>query len=86
MANQQKKQLTEKDKKIYQALWELSRKEKKDYDYPGIGPTEIGLMVGRDKYDAAAYCNLSLKKLIEFDLVKKLPNGKYLPLRKASFF
>lgn len=84
MTSQQKKQLTEKDRKIFHALWELSKLEKKDYDYPGIGPTEIGIKVGRDKYDASAYCNLSLKKLIEFKLVKKLPNGKYLPLKKTS--
>jgi len=85
MAKLSKKQITEKDKRIYAALCELSSSERKEFDYPGVGPKEIGLKIGRDKYDAAAYCNLSLKKLIEFDLVKKLPNGKYLPVKKTNF-
>ncbi|HAQ07931.1 MAG TPA: hypothetical protein DCR24_10545 [Bacillus bacterium] len=79
-----KKQITEKDKEIYHALCDLSKRKRGEFDYPGIGPTEIGLKVGRDRYDAAAYCNLSLKKLIEFDMVKKLPNGKYLPQKKIG--
>lgn len=81
MTGYSKKHLTEKDKKIYEALCELSNGERNEFDYPGIGPKEIGIKVGRDKYDAAAYCNLSLKKLVEFNLVEKLPNGKYLPLK-----
>ncbi len=83
MTKQTGKRLTEKDRKIYTALCELSNQERSEFDYPGIGPKEIGLKVGRDKYDAAAYCNLSLKKLVEFDLVKKLPNGKYLPQKQS---
>lgn len=85
MSAHSKKQITDKDKKIYHALLDLSKRKRGEFDYPGIGPTEIGLKVGRDKYDAAAYCNLSLKKLIEFDLVKKLPNGKYLPRKNNGY-
>ncbi|KAF0817642.1 MULTISPECIES: hypothetical protein [unclassified Cytobacillus] len=77
MSQQSKKQITEKDKNILKALCELY-KEKQS----GVGPSEIGLKVGRDKYDAAAYCNLSLKKLIEFNLVEKLSEGKYRPVEK----
>ncbi|RSD26084.1 hypothetical protein [Mesobacillus subterraneus] len=84
MNKHSKKQLTEKDKKIFAALCELSNGERNEFDYPGIGPREIGMKVGRDKYDAAAYCNLSLKKLVEFDLVEKLPNGKYLPRNETE--
>jgi hypothetical protein len=83
MTGYSKKHLTEKDQKIYKALCELSNGERNEFDYPGIGPKEIGIKVGRDKYDAAAYCNLSLKKLVEFNLVEKLPNGKYLPLKET---
>lgn len=70
-----KKRITEKDKEIYYVLYELYEESQS-----GVGPTQIGLRVGRDKYDAASYCNLSLKKLIDFNLVKKLPEGKYKPL------
>jgi len=48
----------------------------------GIGPTEIGIRVGRDSYDASAYCNASLKKLIHFGKIEKVENGKYRPLEK----
>ncbi|EFV74247.1 hypothetical protein HMPREF1013_05465 [Bacillus sp. 2_A_57_CT2] len=77
MSQQSKKQITEKDKNILKALCELY-KEKQS----AVGPSEIGQKVGRDRYDAAAYCNLSLKKLIEFNLVEKLPEGKYRPAEK----
>lgn len=46
MSQQSKKQITEKDKNILKALCELY-KEKQS----GVGPSEIGLKVGRDKYD-----------------------------------
>ncbi len=77
MSQQSKKQITEKDKNILKALCELYIEKQS-----GVGPSEIGQKVGRDKYDAAAYCNLSLKKLIEFNLVEKLPEGKYRPAEK----
>lgn len=79
MSQQSKKQITEKDKNILKALCELY-KEKQS----GVGPSEIGQKVGRDKYDAAAYCNLSLKKLIDINLVEKLPEGKYRPAEKKE--
>ena len=74
MSHHNKKRITEKDKKIYDALYKLYEESQS-----GIGPTQIGISLGREKYDASSYCNLSLKKLIEFQLVKKLPEGKYKP-------
>ena len=74
MSHHNKKRITEKDKKIYDALYNLYEESQS-----GIGPTQIGISLGREKYDASSYCNLSLKKLIEFQLVKKLPEGKYEP-------
>jgi predicted transcriptional regulator len=71
------KKITDKDKKIFKALIELYEEK----DQQGIGPTEIGLRVGRDRYDASAYCNLSLKKLVFFELVKRTQEGKYIPLK-----
>ncbi|MCM3707360.1 hypothetical protein M3205_16740 [Cytobacillus firmus] len=77
MSQQSKKRITDKDKNILKALSDLYIERQS-----GVGPSEIGQKVGRDKYDAAAYCNLSLKKLIEFNLVEKLPEGKYKPVDK----
>lgn len=74
MSHQNKKRITEKDKKIYGVLYKLYEESQS-----GIGPSQIGISLGREKYDASSYCNLSLKKLIEFQLVKKLPGGKYKP-------
>ncbi|URT71577.1 hypothetical protein [Cytobacillus firmus] len=74
MSHHNKKRITEKDKEIYSALYKLYKESQS-----GVGPSQIGINLGREKYDAASYCNLSLKKLIEFQLVKKLPEGKYKP-------
>lgn len=74
MSHHNQKRITEKDKEIC-ALYKLFKESRS-----GVGPSQIGISLGREKYDAASYCNLSLKKLIEFQLVKKLPEGKYKPL------
>lgn len=74
MSHHNKKRITEKDKEIYSALYKLYKESQ-----TGVGPSQIGISLDREKYDAASYCNLSLKKLIEFQLVKKLPEGKYKP-------
>ncbi|MFD5854182.1 hypothetical protein ACFWGC_29160 [Cytobacillus pseudoceanisediminis] len=74
MSHHNQKRITEKDKKIYGALYKLYEESQS-----GVGPSQIGISLGRENYDASSYCNLSLKKLIEFQLVKKLPEGKYIP-------
>ncbi|MBT2663872.1 hypothetical protein [Bacillus sp. ISL-45] len=83
MKKHTKKQITEKDRKIYEALFDLNNSPQNNYQQQGFGPSQIGVKVGRDKYDAASYCTLSLKKLIEFGLVEKLPNGRYVPITKT---
>lgn len=77
MKQSSKLRITEKDENIYKALCDLYEERGKN---AGIGPTEIGLRVGRDPYDASAYCNASLKKLIQFNKIKKIDAGKYIPL------
>ncbi|PKG23443.1 hypothetical protein [Niallia nealsonii] len=77
MKQNSKLRITEKDENIYKALCDLYKERGKS---TGIGPTEIGLRVGRDSYDASAYCNASLKKLIQFNKIEKIDNGKYIPL------
>ncbi|HWJ78196.1 MAG TPA: hypothetical protein VNR61_08955 [Niallia sp.] len=72
-----KLRITEKDENIYKALCDLYKEKGAK---TGIGPTEIGIRVGRDSYDASAYCNASLKKLIHFNKIEKIDNGKYIPL------
>jgi hypothetical protein len=72
-----KLRITEKDENIYNALCDLYKEKGGKV---GIGPTEIGIRVGRDSYDASAYCNASLKKLIHFKKIEKIDNGKYIPL------
>jgi hypothetical protein len=76
-----KLRITEKDKSIYKALCDLYKEKGEGV---GIGPTEIGLKVGRDSYDASAYCNASLKKLIHFKKIEKIDNGKYIPILNAA--
>ncbi len=78
MSQKSKKQITEKDKNILKALCELYKERQS-----GVGPSEIGRKVERNKCDAAAYYNLFLKKLIEFNLVEKLPEGEYRPAEKV---
>ncbi|GKU84682.1 hypothetical protein [Niallia sp. NCCP-28] len=77
MKQNSKLRITEKDENIYKALCDLYKERGK---CAGVGPTEIGLRVGRDQYDASAYCNASLKKLIQFNKIEKIDNGKYIPL------
>ncbi|NHM33011.1 hypothetical protein [Neobacillus terrae] len=79
MRRPSKKKITEKDRIIYEALCELNNEVTAEQRKLGFGPTQIGVRLGRDKYDASSYCTLSLKKLIEFRLVEKLSNGRYLP-------
>ncbi|TRZ36237.1 hypothetical protein CEQ21_11735 [Niallia circulans] len=79
MKQYSKLRITEKDQNIYNALCDLYKEKGKE---TGIGPTEIGIRVGRDSYDASAYCNASLKKLIHFGKIEKVENGKYRPLEK----
>ncbi|MEZ2719336.1 hypothetical protein C2I17_10130 [Niallia circulans] len=77
MKQYSKLRITEKDQNIYNALCDLYKEKGGKV---GIGPTEIGIRVGRDSYDASAYCNASLKKLIHFEKIEKIDNGKYIPL------
>ncbi|KLV22680.1 hypothetical protein CHH55_14390 [Niallia circulans] len=77
MKQYSKLRITEKDENIYNALCDLYKEKGGKV---GIGPTEIGIRVGRDSYDASAYCNASLKKLIHFKKIEKIDNGKYIPL------
>lgn len=79
MKQYSKLRITEKDQNIYNALCDLYKEKNEE---TGIGPTEIGIRVGRDSYDASAYCNASLKKLIHFGKIEKVENGKYRPLEK----
>ncbi|MEK4974793.1 hypothetical protein NSQ89_20950 [Niallia sp. FSL R7-0648] len=72
MKQYSKLRITEKDENIYNALCDL-------YKEKG-GKVGIGIRVGRDSYDASAYCNASLKKLIHFKKIEKIDNGKYIPL------
>lgn len=81
MKQYSKLRITEKDENIYKALCDLYKEKGK---IEAIGPTEIGLRVGRDSYDASAYCNSSLKKLIHFKKIEKVGNGKYIPLEKEQ--
>lgn len=84
MRKPSKKQITEKDRRIYETLLELHNMPRDKYQKQGFGPSQIGVKLGREKYDAASYCTLSLKKLIEFGLVAKLPNGRYIPITKSA--
>ncbi|NHM33723.1 hypothetical protein [Neobacillus terrae] len=79
MRRPSKKKITEKDRSIFDSLCELNNKTSAEQRKLGFGPTQNGVALGRDKYDASSYCTLSLKKLIEFGMVEKLPNGRYLP-------
>ncbi|WP_445490635.1 hypothetical protein [Niallia sp. 03133] len=77
MKQNSKLRITEKDNNIYKALCDLYKERGQS---AGIGPTEIGLKVGRDPYDASAYCNASLKKLMHFNKIEKIDSGKYKPI------
>ncbi|MCE4050659.1 MULTISPECIES: hypothetical protein [Bacillaceae] len=81
MKQYSKLRITEKDQNIYNALCDLYKEKNEE---AGIGPTEIGIRVGRDSYDASAYCNASLKKLIHFGKIEKVENGKYRPLMEEE--
>ncbi|MFT8321707.1 MAG: hypothetical protein ABF649_12435 [Bacillus sp. (in: firmicutes)] len=81
MRHNSKLRITEKDNSIYRALCDLYKEKGED---TGIGPTEIGLKVGRDSYDASAYCNASLKKLMHFNKIEKIENGKYKPIVQSN--
>ncbi|KAB7668812.1 hypothetical protein [Bacillus sp. B1-b2] len=80
MKEYSKLRITEKDENIFKALCDLYKEKDKQ---TGVGPTEIGIRVGRDAYDASAYCNASLKKLIHFNKIEKIDNGKYVPLEQS---
>lgn len=68
--------MTPKQKEILEALKTLYAQKNEP-----IGPTEIGLYLGKEYQSASSYCASTLKKLTENCVVEKFPGGKYIPMQ-----
>lgn len=67
--------MTDRQKAVYDMLLKLHLETKKP-----VSPTNIGLGLGFEYNSASPKCMNAIKKLQKLGLIKRVENGKYVPL------